>query len=67
MECSKADLLPSNTTGLTINSPRITFGAVASYECSEAFQLEGVETRECQADGTWTGAAPTCQCMKQII
>jgi len=36
-------------------------GAEAVYECSVGFTLDGSSKRLCQADGTWTGAAPTCE------
>ena len=38
------------------------FGSVATYNCDSPFQLVGVVTRVCQADGTWSGEAPICEC-----
>ena len=38
-----------------------TFNSVAMYGCNEGFSLMGVATRICQADGTWSGEAPTCE------
>lgn len=35
-------------------------GDVATYGCNGGFTLSGMATRTCQADGTWSGAAPTC-------
>ena len=38
------------------------FGAIASYTCSEGYDLIGDEMRTCQVDGQWTGAELTCMC-----
>ena len=35
-------------------------GDDASYRCNDGFQLLGGAKRECQADGTWSGEAPSC-------
>ena len=39
----------------------VNAGSVAQYSCDEGFMLEGVTIRVCQADGLWSGDAPTCQ------
>ncbi|XP_035699721.1 uncharacterized protein LOC118432292 [Branchiostoma floridae] len=33
---------------------------VVQFTCNHGYQLIGESSRTCQADGTWTGAAPTC-------
>ncbi|XP_003387839.1 PREDICTED: sushi, von Willebrand factor type A, EGF and pentraxin domain-containing protein 1-like isoform X2 [Amphimedon queenslandica] len=38
-----------------------SFRSVANYFCDEPFELVGDHTRLCQADGQWSGEAPTCQ------
>jgi CUB/sushi domain-containing protein len=38
-----------------------SFGATATYSCSEGHVLSDVATRSCQADGLWSGAAPLCE------
>jgi len=38
-----------------------TFGSQANYSCSEGYALNGNSTRECQADGQWSGSEPTCE------
>lgn len=35
-------------------------GATATYSCMTGFDLVGAPTRTCEADGNWSGAAPTC-------
>ncbi|GMU59815.1 MAG: hypothetical protein AMXMBFR34_15780 [Myxococcaceae bacterium] len=47
-----ADGAVSRTIGVT--------GDTATYSCNGGFFLSGAATRTCQADGTWSGAAPTC-------
>ncbi len=37
-----------------------TFGSIAMYSCDDGFELVGVDTRECQATGVWSGAPPSC-------
>ncbi|CAH1248684.1 CSMD1 [Branchiostoma lanceolatum] len=36
------------------------FGDTASYTCYPGYELAGSSTQTCQADGTWSGTAPTC-------
>ena len=38
-----------------------TFGLTATFECDAGYDLIGAATRECQADGSWSNADPTCQ------
>jgi len=35
-------------------------GGTATYECDSGYALSGNATRTCQANGSWTGTAPTC-------
>ena len=41
-------------TGLTPDS-------TATYTCDVVFELNGVQTRTCQNDGTWSDDPPTCE------
>ncbi|NXN98933.1 LYAM3 protein, partial [Rhinopomastus cyanomelas] len=38
-----------------------TFGSTCTFSCQMGFVLEGPESRECTAAGTWTGDAPHCK------
>ena len=35
--------------------------SVANYECDNGFGINGVNTRVCQPDRTWSGVEPTCE------
>ena len=37
-----------------------TYTSIAFYQCSQGHILEGSESRTCQANGQWSGVAPTC-------
>jgi sulfatase modifying factor 1 len=53
-------VLPSPANG-TVSAPNTTYSATATYSCSAGFSLSGAPTRTCQANGTWSGAAPFCR------
>jgi sushi, von Willebrand factor type A, EGF and pentraxin domain-containing protein 1 len=48
---------PSNGT---VTALVTTYGATATYACGTGYAANGPLTRTCQADGTWSGAAPAC-------
>ena len=37
-----------------------TFRQTATYSCSTGYNLVGDSIRTCQAEGEWSGSAPTC-------
>ena len=37
------------------------YQSVAGYTCNKGYDLVGVTTRTCLADGTWSDEEPTCQ------
>ncbi|CAH1789734.1 unnamed protein product, partial [Owenia fusiformis] len=53
-------LYEPNSVILTVSGN--TIGDVVVYECDDMFKLEsGDLTRECLADGSWSGEAPKCE------
>jgi len=48
---------PSNGT---ISAGATTFGTVRTLGCNVGYTLSGSTTRECGADGNWTGTATVC-------
>lgn len=45
----------------SVSAAGTTVGSTATYSCDEGFTLgAGDATRTCQADGSWSGAPPTC-------
>ncbi len=55
--------------GLVSTSSGTTFMNTATYTCDDGYTLNGVSTRTCQANGTWSLTAPTCdrECFKQNV
>ncbi len=51
---------PTPPASGTVAVTALTFGSTASYVCQAGTCLTGSPKRTCQADGTWSGAAPTC-------
>ena len=51
------------TNGQVSHTAGTTFGQTATYSCNTGYNLVGDNTRTCQADGEWSGSAPTCQGM----
>ena len=57
-----ADLCPSlpGPENGNVDASIRTVGSVAVYSCGSEFLISGNSQRNCQMDGTWSGAAPTC-------
>ena len=49
-----------------VSTSGTTFGETATYSCNTGYNLVGDNTRTCQADGMWSGSAPTCERMLYI-
>jgi sugar lactone lactonase YvrE len=47
-------------TNGTVNAPTTTYQTTATYACSSGYAPSAGATRTCQANGTWSGSAPTC-------
>jgi len=57
IEC---DSLPGISNGIVVQSGT-TVDSTVTYNCNRGFTLEGLATHTCQADGEWSGEAPTCE------
>ena len=51
-----------------VTLPGTTFGSEAVYSCLSGFTFDtaGVEIRTCQANGRWSGEAPTCNPIERM-
>lgn len=64
-KCQYVDCGPINTqieNGrlIHLNQSQTTFGSQVKYVCYEDYVLVGTDSRQCQADGKWSGKAPYC-------
>ena len=56
--CPSLDAPANGTVTLSGNS----YGSVATYQCDFRFEMTpSINTRNCSADGRWTGIAPICK------
>lgn len=53
--------LSNPTNGAVSTASGTTYTNVASYTCNAGYVRSGSASRTCQADGTWSSTAPTCQ------
>ena len=51
--------IPDN--GTVSHTGGTTFGQTATYSCNIGYNLVGDSNRSCQAEGSWSGSAPTCE------
>jgi hypothetical protein len=58
VDCGTPDPAPANGS---LSHTTTTYGSTATYSCDAGYGLVGAETVTCQADGTWSGSAPTCE------
>ena len=47
-----------------ITESGFTYKKVVSYSCDKYFELHGPKTRQCLADGKWSGEQPKCVASK---
>ena len=59
--------LPNPANGRVDNTAGTTFGQTATYSCNTGYNLVGNSTCLCQATGVWSGSAPTCEGMLNVI
>jgi hypothetical protein len=49
-----------------VTTPATTYKSEATYSCDPNYGPNPAGKRTCQADGTWSGTAPTCQCEQKM-
>ena len=54
--------VPSIQDGRVDFSGGTTFGSTITYFCNTGYTLTGDASRNCQANGTYDGSEPTCDC-----
>ena len=59
VDCGNGTL--NNPTDGQVSFTTTTFSSTATYSCNTGYNLQGVATRTCQADGIWSDSEPTCQ------
>ncbi|XP_052804614.1 sushi, von Willebrand factor type A, EGF and pentraxin domain-containing protein 1-like [Mya arenaria] len=52
--------LADPTNGNVDQSQGTKYGQTVTYTCRAGYQIVGMGTRLCEADGQWTGSPPTC-------
>ena len=58
VDCGSLDDIPDGT----VSTPQGTlYRATASYSCNTGYRILGNDTRECRADGRWSGSPPICK------
>ena len=57
----------SNPTNGIVSFSQTTVFSKATYSCNDGYFLNGPQIRECQANGAWSGIAPTCQGKKMYL
>jgi hypothetical protein len=50
----------ASPTGGSVSAPTLTVNSTATYACGAGYDIAGAATRTCQANGSWSGMAPTC-------
>jgi len=59
--CAPVDCgAPSSPAHGSVSAPITTYGSKATYSCDTNYTLGGVATGTCQANATWSDAAPVC-------
>ena len=53
----------SSPTNGSITITEVTFGALANFTCDEGFNLIGSSSRQCLANGNWSGNDTSCESM----
>ena len=53
--------------GGSVEFTRLIPGSEAVYTCDDGYEIEGESTRTCMMDSTWSGEAPQCVELSELI
>ncbi|XP_078575446.1 sushi, von Willebrand factor type A, EGF and pentraxin domain-containing protein 1-like isoform X3 [Branchiostoma floridae x Branchiostoma japonicum] len=56
VQCGKPESIPD---GVLVGED-YTYGKTVTYKCNSGYELNGSDSRVCQANKTWSGLPPTC-------
>ncbi|CAH1243596.1 CR1 [Branchiostoma lanceolatum] len=56
VQCGKPQSIPD---GLLVGED-FSYGKTVTFKCNSGFELDGHDSRICQANKTWSGLSPTC-------
>ncbi|XP_022109261.1 mannan-binding lectin serine protease 1-like [Acanthaster planci] len=45
---------------VVVNDESLEYGISAVYTCDPLYEIRGLDTRSCRADGQWSGESPVC-------
>ena len=57
---------PDPANGSVSHTAGTTYQHTATYSCNTGYNLTGNSTHTCQANGMWSGSAPTCPRMLKL-
>ena len=57
IDCNDPPSIPNGSPG---TPTKTTFGGTVTYSCNSGYQLLGVSTLSCSANGTWSVSPPIC-------
>lgn len=61
------EILSNPVNGNVTMPVSITYGEAATYSCDSGYDINGVSSRICQADGTWSAVEPTCEPKSKLL
>ena len=53
--------MPEDITNGTVTTSSTVYNSNATYTCDPGYVLVGLAVRVCEADGSWSNAAPACE------
>lgn len=54
--------MPEDISNGMVTVDSTVYDSNATYTCNSGYVLVGLAVRVCEADGSWSNAAPACEC-----